>query len=90
MRVPMPPARELTRTPAAPDQQPQATTPTRVYECDHCGRSFSGVPGGSGLLLWTRGEEVRYEEPPLCEECAEQITMGALLKWTIEDEEDDG
>lgn len=87
MATSMPTPRELTAPPAAPDQQPKAQA---VYECDHCGRSFSGVPGGSGLLLWTRGDEVRYEEPPLCETCAEQITMGALLKWTIEDDEEEG
>jgi hypothetical protein len=60
----------------------------RDYECDHCGRTFEGVPGGAGLLLWTRGEEVRYEEPPLCEDCASQITVGALLKWEVEEEEE--
>ena len=58
------------------------------YECDHCGRAFDGIPGGSGLLLWTRGDEVRYEEPPLCEECAAKISVGALLRWEVEEEEE--
>jgi hypothetical protein len=60
----------------------------RSYECDGCGRSFDGVPDGSGLFVWTRGEETRYEEPPLCGECAQRITMGALLKWSLEEEEE--
>lgn len=60
----------------------------RSYECDACGRSFEGEPAGAGLFLWTRGDEVRYEEPPLCEQCASEITVGALLKWDSEDEEE--
>lgn len=87
--VEMPAPRELTAPPAATDQ-PASAAPERVYECDHCGKRFSGAPGGSGLLLWTRGDEVRYEEPPLCEECAEQITVGALIKWSSEDGDEEG
>jgi hypothetical protein len=58
----------------------------RKYECDACGKSFDGEPAGAGLFLWTRGEEVRYEEPPLCADCASEITVGALLKWEAEDQ----
>ena len=57
------------------------------FECDLCGESFEGQPAGSGLLLWTRGTEVRYEEPPLCEACAQKVTAGALFQWALEDEE---
>jgi hypothetical protein len=60
----------------------------KTYECDACGRSFAGEPAGAGLFLWTRGDEVRYEEPPLCEECASEITVGALVKWDAEDDEE--
>jgi hypothetical protein len=60
----------------------------KSYECDACGRSFEGEPAGAGLFLWTRGDEVRYEEPPLCEACASEITVGALVKWDAEDEEE--
>ena len=42
------------------------------------------------ILVWTRGDDVRYEEPPLCEECASKITIGALLKWELEEEEEGG
>jgi hypothetical protein len=61
---------------------------SRSYECDACGDSFEGEPAGAGLFLWTRGDEIRYEEPPLCEQCASRITVGALLKWDTEDEEE--
>lgn len=60
----------------------------KSYECDACGRSFEGEPAGAGLFLWTRGDEVRYEEPPLCEDCASEITVGALVKWDAEDDEE--
>ncbi len=60
----------------------------RKYECDSCGQSFDGEPAGAGLFLWTRGDEIRYEEPPLCESCASEITVGALVKWDAEDEEE--
>jgi hypothetical protein len=63
--------------------------PRQKFQCDHCGAEFEGEPGGAGLLLWTRGEEVRFEEPPLCEECAAAISIGAFIKWETE-EEDEG
>ncbi len=62
--------------------------PRRGFDCDACGQWFEGEPAGSGLFLWTRGDEVRYEEPPLCEACASEITVGALLKWDAEGEDE--
>ena len=56
------------------------------YCCDMCGETFAGRPEGAGLFLWHRGDELRFEEPPLCEHCAEQVTVGALVKWAWEDE----
>jgi hypothetical protein len=58
------------------------------FECDACGKWIVGEPGGAGLFVWTRGDEVRYEEPPLCEECASEIAVGALLRWETEEEEE--
>lgn len=60
-------------------------TPSRVTPAVS---SFTAHAAGSGLLLWTRGEELRLEEPPLCEECALKITIGALIKWESEEEEE--
>jgi hypothetical protein len=42
---------------------------------------------GRGLLLWSRGEERRYQEPPLCPACAAAIGLSALQRWEIEEEE---
>ena len=68
----------------------QATSTLRcqTFVCDHCSRTFGGPPAGSGLLIWTRGEEVRYEEPPLCDDCAMSVTTAALMGWSLEGEED--
>jgi len=55
--------------------------------CDACGEEIEGAPAGSGLFLWTRGEEVRYEEPPLCERCAYAIAVGGTLQADVEEEE---
>ena len=42
---------------------------------------------GRGLLVWTRGGERRYQEPPLCSGCAAAIGVSALQRWEIEEEE---
>lgn len=62
--------------------------PPKKFECDACGKTFEGTPGGAGLFLWTLGDEVRYEEPPLCDECAQEITVGALTRWDVGEEEE--
>jgi hypothetical protein len=62
------------------------TEPARSYECDACGKRFEGEPTGRGLYIWTRGDEVRYEEPPLCERCADAVGLAALAQWEVEEE----
>jgi len=57
-----------------------------AVRCDACGEAIEGPPAGSGLFLWTRGDEVRYEEPPLCERCAYAIAVGGTLQWDVEEE----
>ena len=42
---------------------------------------------GRGLLVWSRGEERRYQEPLLCASCATAIGVSALQRWEIEEEE---
>ena len=69
------------------DDDTSATRPAG-FECDSCGKWIDGEPGGAGLFVWTRGDEVRYEEPPLCEECASEIAVGALVRWDNEEEEE--
>ncbi len=57
------------------------------YTCDSCGGAFAGRPASAGLYVWTRGDEVRYEEPPLCEACGPKLALGALLSWAADFEE---
>jgi hypothetical protein len=59
--------------------EPATSTPaTTCFVCDACGRISAGPPAGSGLFVWSRGDEVRYEEPPLCEDCAIGVSLRAL------------
>ena len=85
-----PPLVSRDRPPPQPQDVPESaeSRPVRGYECDCCGERFDGEPAGSGLFIWSRGEEIRYEEPPLCESCASKVTLGALLRWEDEEEEE--
>ncbi len=73
---------------AAADGCAEVSAEGRSYVCDACGETCSGAPGGSGLFVWTRGDEVRYEEPPLCERCAVALSTTAMLGWSLEDDEE--
>ena len=62
--------------------------------CDVCAAALPGedeeqghLVSGRGLLVWSRGEERRYQEPPLCPSCASAIGVSALRHWEIEEEE---
>ncbi|RYZ05517.1 MAG: hypothetical protein EOO73_19905 [Myxococcales bacterium] len=71
-----------------PDFVPPSAEPSPAFDCDMCGEHFDGEPAGSGLFMWTRGEEVRFEEPPLCEACAQNVTLDALTRFEVEEEEE--
>jgi hypothetical protein len=66
---------------------------TEAPRCDVCASALSSESDddehgpGSGLLVWSRGEERRYQEPPLCSSCAAAIGVTALQRWEIEEEE---
>jgi hypothetical protein len=55
--------------------------------CHACNTPIEGEPAGHGLMVFVRGDRVEYEEPPLCERCAHAISMTALYRWEIEEEE---
>ena len=57
------------------------------FECDACSAIVAGEPAGRGLYVWCRGDEVRYEEPPLCARCATAIGLTALAIFSMEEEE---
>lgn len=58
--------------------------------CDLCGERIpkGDETGGSGLYVWTRGDEVRYEEPPLCATCGPDLAVTAFRRWYEEEEEE--
>jgi hypothetical protein len=58
--------------------------------CEVCGGPIVGEPGGSGLLVWARGEAVRCDEPLLCSGCAVAIGVTAQRRWELEDEGEEG
>jgi hypothetical protein len=63
--------------------------------CDACGLVLDAadaddegeLDGGHGLYVWARNGETFYEEPPLCAACATAITITALQRWEIEEED---
>ena len=55
--------------------------------CDACGSPIDGEPSGRGLLVFPRGDDIVYEEPPLCKRCAHAVGMTALMRWALEEEE---
>ena len=55
--------------------------------CHACDTPLEGEPGGRGLFMWSRGDELRFEEPILCDRCAVAIGMTALSTWAVEEEE---
>jgi hypothetical protein len=74
------------RFPPIPTIPANIDTKPDVFECDSCGKRIDGEPAGRGLYVWTRGDEVRYEEPPLCSSCANAIGLAALALWELEED----
>jgi hypothetical protein len=67
----------------------------RERRCDVCECAVSArptdddtMPSGAGLYVWTRGDEVRYEERPLCPSCGAALGMAQVRRWEIEDDEE--
>jgi hypothetical protein len=67
--------------------------PDATPKCDACGDPLRNdtddgfAVEGAGLYLWARGDDVRYEEAPLCAACGAAIGVTALARWEIEEEE---
>ncbi len=50
--------------------------------CSVCDTPISEARPTTGLLLWTRGDQIRADEPPLCGRCATTIGVTALARWS--------
>jgi hypothetical protein len=68
-------------------QARRVDTGAAELRCDACDAAIEGEPAGRGLYMWTRGDEVRFEEPALCGGCATAIGVTALSQWNVEEEE---
>jgi hypothetical protein len=62
-------------------------TNAEPLRCDVCDTTIEGEAAGRGLYMWTRGDEVRFDEPALCQQCATAISVTALRQWDVEEEE---
>jgi hypothetical protein len=65
----------------------QAASGATELRCDVCNVAITGEPHGRGLYVWSRGDELRFEEPALCCLCSVAIGMTALSAWNVEEEE---
>jgi hypothetical protein len=60
--------------------------PYAIVPCDVCGQTVA-PDAPSGLLVFVRGGETVYEQPPLCADCSLAIGMTAIARWAEEEEE---
>jgi hypothetical protein len=92
---PLPRVSRILLDDGAPAPAAEAASEPEIDRCDVCGEPVAAdadedegyAVRGSALYVWTRGTEVRYEEPPLCPSCAAAIGVSALARWEIEEEE---
>jgi hypothetical protein len=56
--------------------------------CDACGTAIEGEAAGKGLLMWARGDDVRFEEPLLCWGCAAAVGITALHQGETDEEQE--
>ncbi len=63
-----------------------ARHPYAILTCDVCGKIVAS-DAASGLLVFVRGDQIVYEEPPLCGDCGLAIGMTAMSRWAEEEEE---
>jgi hypothetical protein len=61
--------------------------PYAILFCDACGEPVPADASGGGLLIFARGDESKFEEPPLCSRCSVAIGVTALVRWAEEEEE---
>ena len=57
-----------------------------ILTCNVCGEIVS-PDATTGLLVFVRGGETVYEEPPLCGSCSLAIGVTAITRWAEEEEE---
>jgi hypothetical protein len=58
--------------------------------CDVCGVVVDedDEDASTALYIWTRGDETRYEQPPICAKCGPALGLAQVRRWAIEDDEE--
>ena len=51
----------------------------KTKRCDVCGKP-AGDDASSGLFMWVRDEDYRFEEPAICKACSRQVSTQAYLR----------
>ena len=60
---------------------------TTPLVCHACNAPIEGEPGGHGVLVFPRGDDVVREELPLCDRCALAVGMSAWWRFAEQEEE---
>lgn len=55
--------------------------------CSVCDEPIEGGHS-TGLFMWTRGDEVRFDEPPVCPTCSSAIGVAAFYRWYASNDEE--
>jgi len=50
--------------------------------CSVCDEVISGRHS-TGLFMWTRGDDVRFDEPAVCDICSSAIGVAAYYRWCV-------
>ena len=58
----------------------------RELRCSLCDCDLPEGAASTGLFMWTRGDHVRFEEPPLCATCSRDVGISAFLRWPWDDD----
>ena len=66
-----------------------ASGDAQPHRCHVCNAAVSGDDATSGLFVWVRGDEIRFEEPPLCGDCGIVLGISALAQWRREEDDEE-
>lgn len=60
------------------------TAAQRAEACDVCGGDVD-EDATSGLFMWVRDDDLRFDEPPICSACAANVSAQAYLRFLLDD-----
>lgn len=60
-----------------------------LQRCHVCESAVAPEDLSRGLLVWSRGDEIRLEEPALCKDCSAVLGISALAQWRREEDDEE-